>query len=259
MQKETRAPAIFVENLPIIQEVPILFYIPQCEQHADLKALIERYGGVVTEMHECFTYQILPLGAAHQGGKFFAGEVFSAKWLLDSVQRGQLLASEPYLEWTNTDPKCLKLDFNQGKLRYTIREGIRIFELALANSSKAGGLTFWQAVESENHIPRRTADSLRNFWKEKRNGGLENYLNNAVSKDQDRFCHAFRTVLRPKTGPLLPTKAQKEAEARLLALTKQTPGTVLGKRTHKEATNSVFDAMEQVTESVKNQDHRLHE
>ena len=93
------------------------------------------------------------------------------------------MASDPYLEWVNTEPNCLKLDFNQGKLRYTIREGIKIFELALANPSKASGLTFWQTVEQENHIPRRTADSLRNFWKEKRNGGLENYLNNAVTKD----------------------------------------------------------------------------
>ena len=94
-------------------------------------------------MQECFTYQILPLGAPRQGGKFFAGEVFSARWLLESVQKGELQPSEPYLEWTNTDPQCLKLDFNQGKLRYTIREGIKIFELALANLSKASGLTFW--------------------------------------------------------------------------------------------------------------------
>ena len=53
------------------------------------------------------------------------------------------MTGDAYLECVNTISNCLKLDFNQGKLRYTIREGIKIFELALANPSKASGLTFW--------------------------------------------------------------------------------------------------------------------
>ena len=58
-----RAPALFVETLPIIREVPMIFFIPKENQEfSDLKIMIERYGGVTTDIHECFTYQILPIG-----------------------------------------------------------------------------------------------------------------------------------------------------------------------------------------------------
>jgi hypothetical protein len=100
-------------------------------------------------------------------------------------------------------------------VRYTIREGIKVFELALANTESASGSSFWLEVERQNGIPRRTGESMRNFWKEKRNKGLELYLKSAVAHDQDRFSHAFKHLLRPTTGPGEPTPAQQQAEARL--------------------------------------------
>ena len=56
-----KAQAIFVEEYPIIGKVPIVFYLPPSKEKMDLKQTIERYGGIVSEIHECFTYQIAPL------------------------------------------------------------------------------------------------------------------------------------------------------------------------------------------------------
>ena len=125
------------------------------------------------------------------------------------------MPSSEYLVFNNKDPSCLKLDFSAQKVRYTIREGIKIFELALANPESASGSSFWLEIERQNIIPRRTGESMRNFWKEKRNKGLELYLKSAVAHDQDRFSHAFKHLLRPQTGPAEPTGAQQQAEARL--------------------------------------------
>ena len=34
----------------------IVFYIPACDEKDLLKSLIEKHGGLTTEIHECFTY-----------------------------------------------------------------------------------------------------------------------------------------------------------------------------------------------------------
>jgi len=39
----------------------LVFVVPECEEKPQLKALIETNGGKLTDLHECFTYQIEPL------------------------------------------------------------------------------------------------------------------------------------------------------------------------------------------------------
>jgi hypothetical protein len=38
-----------------------VFYLPDSEERDILRALIEKHGGITSELHECFTYQIHPL------------------------------------------------------------------------------------------------------------------------------------------------------------------------------------------------------
>ena len=143
-QQEARAPPLFVETLPIIGQVPMVFFIPKNDkEYADLKIMIERYGGMVTDIHECFTYQILPIGMQRDGSKFFAGDVFSAKWLIDSVKQCKLLSNDCYLEYVNQEINCLRIDFHPTRTRFNIREGIKIFELGCANPAKSSGSAFW--------------------------------------------------------------------------------------------------------------------
>lgn len=53
---------IFVDSIPIIGEVPMVFFIPETGEAGDtdeksrLRALIEKNGGLLSEFHECFTY-----------------------------------------------------------------------------------------------------------------------------------------------------------------------------------------------------------
>ena len=48
--------AIFVEDFPLIGSVPMQFYLPLSEDYNNLKHLVEKHGGIVTHLHECFTY-----------------------------------------------------------------------------------------------------------------------------------------------------------------------------------------------------------
>ena len=57
------------------------------------------------------------------------------------------------------------MEFSCEKVKYTLREGVKIFELALANPKSNSGATFWLKIEREHLIPKRTGDSMRAFWK----------------------------------------------------------------------------------------------
>lgn len=51
--------------MPIIGEVPLMFYVPdingeRAEDLTDVRRLVEEHGGLVVDQHECFTYQIKP-------------------------------------------------------------------------------------------------------------------------------------------------------------------------------------------------------
>ena len=51
--------------MPIIGEVPLMFYVPEingerAEDLTGVRQLIEEHGGLVVDQHECFTYQIKP-------------------------------------------------------------------------------------------------------------------------------------------------------------------------------------------------------
>ena len=54
-------PPIFTETLPIIGRVPMVFYLPPSSDRKDMRILIEKHGGLVSEFHECFTYQVAPI------------------------------------------------------------------------------------------------------------------------------------------------------------------------------------------------------
>ena len=124
---------IFVENIPIIGDVPMMFFIPDTGDRSNpsernrLKMLIEKYGGQVTQFHECFTFQIEPLRETLTPNHYFAGEVYSSRWIIDSVKEGSLLPKEGYLSFENTHENCKKLNFGKQNVRYTIREAIKIF------------------------------------------------------------------------------------------------------------------------------------
>jgi hypothetical protein len=48
-----------------MRDICIVFYVPKCNEREKLKAYIEKYGGIVSDLHECFTYQIYPLNVSY--------------------------------------------------------------------------------------------------------------------------------------------------------------------------------------------------
>ena len=124
------APELFTESLPIIGTVPLVFFIPVCPELPNLNIMIERYGGAVSHIHECFSFQIAPQSTEGNGLDYFEGSVFSAKWLIDSVKAGKLLERDRFVNFDNKNPRCLKLEFSKNKVRFTIREAIKVFEIA---------------------------------------------------------------------------------------------------------------------------------
>lgn len=74
--------------MPIIGEVPMMFYIPKCGQaYNELKDLIEEHGGMVVEKHECFTYQIKPEYAKLKMKDFYQGSIYICNWIREAIYK----------------------------------------------------------------------------------------------------------------------------------------------------------------------------
>ena len=52
---------------------------------------------------------------------------------MDSIKNEALLENDQYYAFHNNEPGSKRLDFTAGRIRYTITEGIKVFEIALAN------------------------------------------------------------------------------------------------------------------------------
>lgn len=157
---------------------------------------------------------------------YFAGEVYSARWLIDSVKEGRLLPKESYLSFTNADSTgCKRLGFGKNNVRYTITEAIKVFQIALRNKQCSKSAQFWMQVEREYTLPKRTADSLRNFWKTVERKGIENYMRSALDSNT-WYCHSFPRI--PKVQLVLPYRAEDmngELERNLIRLAEIGPTT----------------------------------
>ena len=97
----------------------IVFYIPDSsaknehDEKRKLKTLIEKYGGMLSEFHECFTYQIELITDTLTPKHFFHGEVYQARWITESIRDGRLLSKDDYFSFNNTADGCKRLGFGK--------------------------------------------------------------------------------------------------------------------------------------------------
>lgn len=125
---------------------------------------------------------------------------------MESVKAGRILDNASYYAFHNEEKGSKRVDFVDSRVKYTITEGIKIFEIALANQRNghaARGSAFWLEIQRKQMIPSRPGESMRNFWKTESRKGLENFLSNAMTEER-RFCHAFKRIPQVKT-PILQT------------------------------------------------------
>lgn len=186
----------------------MLFYIPDCEEKEILSSIIQKHGGRVTEIHECYTYQICPVYSEQPAASsYFLGDVFRATWLTDSIKQGQLLQDEmeDYLvaNFTASD-KSLKRISLMKTLPYTLSEALMVREISLnskKNSISFTSANFWKEQQEKHHsVPGRTSDSLRNLLKVHFKNGhdYDSYFQQNIKSM--RFSHFFQEIPKPNAN-----------------------------------------------------------
>ena len=146
---------LFVEEIPIIGEVPMVFYIPdplnpsKNDERNKLRTLIEKNGGILSEFHECFTTQLELLSDTLTPKHFFQGDVYQAKWVTDCVKEGKLLERDTYFSYHNDHDGAKRLGFGKKHVKFTITEAIKVFQIAVQkeNKIKSKSAHFWLQVE----------------------------------------------------------------------------------------------------------------
>ena len=51
---------LFTEEIPLIGRVPILFFVPECPEAANVRKQIHQFGGICIYIVECCCYQVYP-------------------------------------------------------------------------------------------------------------------------------------------------------------------------------------------------------
>ena len=90
-----------------------------------------------------------------------------------------------------------RLEFGRGHVPYTITEAIKVAEIAQQNPKNNRSVLCWMAIERAGTLPKRTAESLRTFYKNNVAKGLEEYIKYALEQDL-RFSHAYPRIPRVK-------------------------------------------------------------
>lgn len=133
------------------------------------------------------------------------------------MAQGGLANKEDYLSYTNKADGCKRLGFGKQHVKYTITEAIKVFQIALTKEgkTKSKSASFWLQVERSQILPKRTADSLRNFWKTVEKSGLENYMRQALETNT-WYCHAFCKI--PKVKMICSANDDGSLEVELIRL-----------------------------------------
>jgi hypothetical protein len=100
-----------------------------------------------------------------------------------------------------------------------------VFQIALTKEGKARSKSaqFWMEVERHQILPKRTADSLRNFWKTVEREGLENHMRQALETNT-WYCHAFCKIPKVKLiCPIIESQEDAFLEQEMIELATHAP------------------------------------
>lgn len=184
---------IFTETIPKYGKVAMLFYIPSTvKDRDDIVQTIRENGGNTVKFHECFTYQLGSPDDA-ETHSYFPAEVYSTKWITDSVEKGELQDKANY-EVLKTGAG-MEFPFDKKKIQYTIREIIIIYDWISGRKSQASRKT-WESLSNEGILYCRSKESLKNFWKNWRKYPVEECISKMLAKDT-RYSHNYSKPVYP--------------------------------------------------------------
>lgn len=145
--------------------------------------------------------------------------IYSTNWITESVKAGQLLPKDDFKLLKQGSGK--QLEFDKGKLQYTIREVIIIYDWISDKKLKNSKRT-WQVMAESGAIFCRTAESLKNFWKTNQKLSIEDCIEALLKKDA-KYCHQYpnpiypfdNAVIKRKEGNLVETSSDHTVTMRL--------------------------------------------
>lgn len=108
---------------------------------------------------------------------YFRGDLYSAKWLVESVKAGKLVDKDDFFLREVNGKGIKRFDLVKGRVKYTMTEALKVFEIAAANRKKNNtSANFWKEIEALAIFPNRPSESLRNFYKHNSQRGVEEYI-----------------------------------------------------------------------------------
>lgn len=99
-----------------------------------------------------------------------------SNWIEDSISQNKVILPNAYIA-TKLDSSYDVKVLNLGKRKkFTILEGIRMYETMQAQKWNKVKTEIWNKLQSNDLLPGRTIDSMKNFWKRYSEVTLEDFL-----------------------------------------------------------------------------------
>ncbi|CAI2367981.1 unnamed protein product [Moneuplotes crassus] len=180
--KKKKNQRIFYQTFPVVGEVPIAFYIPECKSREAYKKQIEDHGGIVINIFEPYMYQIKIERNKVKNKNFYAGIIYSSKLIDESIKAGRMMSSLDTFKIgmvKNGIPHK-----NLHRQGYTFLEVLKVFELAesIKNYKKMFKPEAWEKIANKDIIPGRPAKSLAQTFKKFKKVGKEAALKEILKK-----------------------------------------------------------------------------
>ena len=112
---------------------------------------------------------------------FFNGDVYSSRWLYDSVREGKLQDADEYKVKLGCfyERRTTHIFPARPRVLYTMTEAIKLYRTVGGNTHSARSLEFWRPRIKQLNL-RRTMESARSFYVKVLSKGLEQFLCFAV-------------------------------------------------------------------------------
>lgn len=123
-----------------------------------------------------------------------------------------MVACEDFILVSNTNEEMARKLNIAKKKKYTIMEGIKLYELITnQRNSQVGSQSYWLKIAQNGFLPERSSESMKNFWKKHSSKTLEEFLIECVHEGTD-FCLNFKEIPNPDFISRFRTQYEREFE-----------------------------------------------
>ena len=124
---------------------------------------------------------------------FYLGKIYSEQFIIDCIKADKLVSKDEFMLVDHTnEAKCLTIGLSKKK-RFTMMEGVMMYDIMGGHSSMLNSNDFWKNTEASRLLPERTSEQMKKFFYKQKRITLESFLVECMHEGVE-FCFSHRNI-----------------------------------------------------------------